>query len=1258
MAENKRKSGLELIGDVPWGTHFCQFYLTKDDLTDILVPYFRAGLESNELCMWITSAPLTVQDARAAMQRAVPDFARHVDEGRIEILPYSEWYLRDGVFDSDRVLQSWIDKLDEARARGLAGLRLSGNTFWLEQRHWKEFTAYEEAIDSTIGDYPMIALCTYSLEKCGASEIMDVVANHRFALVKRDGRWETVMSSEGKRAEQALRESERRYRSLFESMTEGFALHEIVCDEAGAPRDYRFIDVNPAFERLTGLRRADVVGRTIRDIMPAIEPEWIETYGRVALAGEPVRFERRAAALDREYEVFAYSPAPRQFAALFVDITSRKKLDREIERVARFPRLNPNPVLEMDTAGTIYYANPSSFLRFPGLRETGPCPPSLAPIVASAKRLDASGGNSLVDEHGFDGSWYQVVYVPVREDGHIRVYMVDITERKRAEEALSDREQLLRQTGELLETVTRETQMIIATVDADLRYTHFNSAYRDEMQRLTGRELRIGMTIAEAFERMPEQRDTALERWRRTLAGESSNYSIEFGDPERYRRVYEVRQTPLRDAHGSVVGAGEVAYDVTERVRAEEERRAGEMRLARSQEIAHLGSWELDIASGEIAWSDEVYRIFGLRPQERRITYADFLAMIHPDDRETVHTAYNDSLRGENLSYEIEHRIVRDTTGEIRIVHEKCDHLRDPSGRIVRSLGIVHDITERTAAEEKIRRQNAVLEGINRIFREALAAGTEEELGRICLAVAESVTGSAFGFLGEINSRTGLIDDIAISDPGWKACRTIEPAGHGKRRPPAGFRIQGIYGRVVIDGVGFFTNDPAAHPDRVGTPEGHPALRAFLGVPLVQGGSTIGILALGNRPGGYRTADLEAAQALAGPIVQVLMRRRIESALRESENLFRSLANSAPLIIMRFDRDLRMRYMSPRGRELTGTDPDTFIGKTALESGFPEPLARRMMDAIEAVFRTGLTAEIEIDVPTAPGLKTFISRYAPETDEQGVVEGVLAVATDITSLREAAAVLERDREELKRLVDEKTSELLASRVEMEKAKRLSDIGTLSAIVAHELRNPLGAMNLAVFNLRRKTNDSALYGHFNTIEKKIAESNQIINNLLYYARLRPPSYRSFELGELIEEAVETVENQAGGKSVTLSRNLAAIENLSIEADPLQIKELVVNLVDNAFDAVGDEGGVVEIGARRSNGSVVVTVADNGKGISEEQMARVWEPFYSTKSKGTGLGLSVCRQIATLHDGNIDIQSAPGKGTLVTLTLPVRKTALGA
>jgi two-component system, sensor histidine kinase and response regulator len=126
------------------------------------------------------------------------------------------------------------------------------------------------------------------------------------------------------RTQQALREIEEQYRLLFESIGEGLAVHEIITDESDRPIDYRFRDVNPAFERLTGLKRADLVGKRLLEVLPGIERQWIEEYGRVALTGKPARFESFAAALGRWYDVRAYQPAPRQFVAIFTDATDRK----------------------------------------------------------------------------------------------------------------------------------------------------------------------------------------------------------------------------------------------------------------------------------------------------------------------------------------------------------------------------------------------------------------------------------------------------------------------------------------------------------------------------------------------------------------------------------------------------------------------------------------------------------------------------------------------------------------------------------------------------------------------------------------------------------------------------------------------------------------------------------------------------------------------------------------------------------------------
>lgn len=193
----KRQSGIALIGDVPWGTHFCQFYRTREDLLDMLVPYFKAGLENNEYCMWVTSEPVSVEDATQAMRREVPGFDAYVENGQIDILLYDQWYTLGGRFDETRVLNGWVNRLDGALAKGFAGLRLTGNTFWIEDKDWQVFKDYEAAVDSVLGNYKMLAMCTYSLEKCGVREIMDVVENHEFALALSQGRWQVVERKRG-----------------------------------------------------------------------------------------------------------------------------------------------------------------------------------------------------------------------------------------------------------------------------------------------------------------------------------------------------------------------------------------------------------------------------------------------------------------------------------------------------------------------------------------------------------------------------------------------------------------------------------------------------------------------------------------------------------------------------------------------------------------------------------------------------------------------------------------------------------------------------------------------------------------------------------------------------------------------------------------------------------------------------------------------------------------------------------------------------
>lgn len=182
-----------MVGDLPWGSHFCQFYKTKKDLLDVLVPYFRAGLENNELCVWVTSDFCTADDAAKAMRKGVPGFGEYLAARQMEIFPYTDWYLKGGSFDLNRTLRMWMEKHDEALAGGYEGMRVSGNPYWIDnKKDWDDFAAYEAEINNVIGGTRLLVLCTYSLRKCGLVEILDVVRNHAFALARNQGEWQVV----------------------------------------------------------------------------------------------------------------------------------------------------------------------------------------------------------------------------------------------------------------------------------------------------------------------------------------------------------------------------------------------------------------------------------------------------------------------------------------------------------------------------------------------------------------------------------------------------------------------------------------------------------------------------------------------------------------------------------------------------------------------------------------------------------------------------------------------------------------------------------------------------------------------------------------------------------------------------------------------------------------------------------------------------------------------------------------------------------
>jgi PAS domain S-box-containing protein len=258
---------------------------------------------------------------------------------------------------------------------------------------------------------------------------------------------------ERKRAEEALRESGTLYRTLITQMLNGFALHEIICDETGKPCNYRFLEVNSAFEEMTGLQATEIVGKTVFLVLPQTESYWIKTYGEVALSGKPIRFESYSRELDKYFEVLAYSPKKGQFATVFTDITERMQAEKSLKESEGWHRkifaTFPDSLFIADFEGNIVEANPAACQQYQYAREefikmhasqliTPEYLPKLEEFIRSLKASGTFIGETVdvrKDGTTFDTEVHGAM-IHFKGKPHMMALIRDITERKQAEEKL------------------------------------------------------------------------------------------------------------------------------------------------------------------------------------------------------------------------------------------------------------------------------------------------------------------------------------------------------------------------------------------------------------------------------------------------------------------------------------------------------------------------------------------------------------------------------------------------------------------------------------------------------------------------------------------------------------------------------------------------------------------------------------------------------------------------------------------------------
>jgi hypothetical protein len=189
--------GLPGIKQIPYAMHACHFYPDRQSLVEALVPYFLAGLRSNERCIWIAADPLPADQALRELEAAAGGEVREaLARDALRIIDSNRWYTETGGFKGDQVVARWLEEEQRALAEGYAGLRVTGNTSFLQAQDWEMFMEYERTVSSGLYGRRIVALCSYSLQQCNAHKATQVMHSHGCTFDRPDANWQVVAARE------------------------------------------------------------------------------------------------------------------------------------------------------------------------------------------------------------------------------------------------------------------------------------------------------------------------------------------------------------------------------------------------------------------------------------------------------------------------------------------------------------------------------------------------------------------------------------------------------------------------------------------------------------------------------------------------------------------------------------------------------------------------------------------------------------------------------------------------------------------------------------------------------------------------------------------------------------------------------------------------------------------------------------------------------------------------------------------------------
>ncbi len=1010
-----RRSGLDFLGNIPWGTHLAQFYRTKQDLIDIAVPYLRAGLENNEFCIWVATDLIDPDAAAEAMAAAWPECQEYVERGQMRFVDHNGWYFRQGPFEPRKMVESTLDVVGRALQNEYAGMRMVGNMSWIEQCQWPMAAEFEENLGRLDSSHPLLTICSYNLEKCGPAETIAVFGSHAAAIVKQEDRWQ-VLRPETKTVvvekpqpvaappdvpeAKAPTESDEQMQVVFEGVRDAI----IILDMAG-----KIVRANKRISELFGYAEPAIMGKQfalLRMFPPSRAAEMFSAQARtlaghdvppfdieaVAESGQKLEVEVRISPMKREAKVVGA-------VAVIRDITSRRQAEEKLRAAQQRNQLvvqNASEGIMVIQDGAIKFANPK-MIEFIGYPEGEILQRPVTDLVHPDDRRAVTAGQfkrlrgeelshvqdlRVVDKQG-NIKWAEFNAVLFAWDGRpADLYFVnDITQRKQAQEALiqgqRNYKQMFESTLDGLEVVDAETRKVVLSNPACAAIFGFASP--------------ADMIASDPLECISE---ADRERMGAMLDG-----SMAGGGP----RVAEELRAITRSGAEVRISAACVGTEFQQRpaalvsIKDITGQRRAEEQLSQSQtdlQVVFDGVLEgivlFDNTGRVIRVNKRVLDISELPPEEILGREFDALKMFTPDSAAAIRSAVQAQLSGRDVG----HFGVEGRSGSGQVLSLEASIATLGQGENVQGgIAVLRDVSFRKQAEDSLRRQE-------RYFR----------------ALIESTS-----------------DAITV----------IDRDGKVRYQSPTCERVLGY---KSMDGAGLEKVDifKYLHPD-----DAERMKVRFQRIAGTPGVSDTAETRIRHQDGTWRTIETSSTNllddpAIAGIVVtlrDVTERQQADTALKESEKRYRILAENASDVIWITDLDLRFTYLSPSTLQLLGYTPEEvlaqnlnpFMSPASLES-IQKALAEELDNETVASADPQRSRLLVLEMIRKDGAAVWVEIKASFLrDADGKVMGVLGVARDITERRKTQQSLE-ESEKRYRLLAENVTDVIWT---MDKSGRLT-----------------------------------------------------------------------------------------------------------------------------------------------------------------------------------------------------------------------------